>query len=267
MHAELNGSLQHSAVAPNMMHMQSASQSLREAAGEQADDNAVPGALHSELQCLSAQAILIQENERYRIAKDLHDGLGQSLTMISLGLEECATLLSNNAPGEAEASLQKMRLRVRDAFAELRRVAMDLRPSMLDDLGILATLSWFFREFENSCSGIRVEKHLLVQESSIPVRLKISIYRILQEAVSNIVKHAKANHIRVTLVKAGDTLHLSIEDNGQGFDPAVRDNYCFLCKGLGLSSMKDRANFSGGIYRIESAVGEGTRIHVSWTCS
>lgn len=265
MHAESRGGLQHSALAPNMMPMQGASQALRELAGEQADGSSAQSPSQHDLQ-LSAQALLMQENERYRIAKDLHDGLGQSLTMISLGLEECATLLSNNAPGEAEASLQKMRLKVRDAFAELRRVAMDLRPSMLDDLGILATLSWFFREFENSCSGIRVEKHLLVQESSIPVRLKISIYRILQEAVSNIVKHAKANHIRVTLVKAGDTLHLSIEDNGQGFDPAVRDNYCFLCKGLGLSSMKDRANFSGGIYRIESAVGEGTRIHVSWTC-
>lgn len=274
MHAELDNSLQHRGLAPNMMSMQRNSYALRERAYRHADRHADASAVRgeaqcasqSELQCLSAQTLQVQENERHRIAKDLHDGLGQSLTMISLGLSECVTLLANAESGKAEQSLQKIRSKVRDAFAELRRVVMDLRPSMLDDLGILATLSWFFREFENAGTGIRIEKHLPVQERSIPVRLKVPIYRILQEAISNIVKHAQADHIRVSLVKAGDQLHLSIEDNGQGFDPTVRDNYCFVRKGLGLLSMKDRANISGGVCRIDSAVGQGTRIHVSWPC-
>lgn len=270
MRAEINSSLQQRALLPTIMSMQGASQAMRELADEHEDESSAPRdelrASPSELQSLSAQALLTQENERYRIAKDLHDGLGQSLTMISLGLGECATLLANNAHCEAEESLQKMRLKVRDAFAELHRVVMDLRPSMLDDLGLLPTISWFFREFESAATGISVDKHLLIAESVIPASLKIPIYRILQEAVSNIVKHAKADHIRVSIVKEGGTLQLSIEDNGQGFDSGMRDNYCFLCRGLGLLSMKDRANLSGGIFRIDSAAGQGTRIHVSWTC-
>ena len=220
-----------------------------------------------ELRRLSAQILTIQENERQRIATDLHDGLGQSLTLIRLGLEQCSVLLAANAHAEAEEALQQLRMKLKDTFDELRRVAMDLRPSTLDDLGILATLSWFFREFENACHGITIEKHLLVQESNIPAQLKTSIFRILQEAICNIVKHAKADHIRVSLIKAGDELHLSIEDNGQGFAPAVLDNYCPLGKGLGLVSMKERAIISGGTYRIDSAVSKGTQIYVSWPCS
>lgn len=239
-------------------------------AGEQADGSvAMKEALcapQNELRRLSSQILTIQESERQRIATDLHDGLGQSLTLIRLGLEECSALLAANSLSKAEEALQQLRLKVKDAFAELRRVAMDLRPSTLDDLGILATLSWFFREFENACHGIKIEKHLLVQESSIPIRLKISIFRILQEAICNIVKHAKADHIRVSLIKAGDVLHLSIEDNGRGFDTAELVNYCPQGKGLGLVSMKERAMISGGTYRIDSTVGKGTGIYVSWPC-
>lgn len=224
-------------------------------------------AAQSELRRLSNMLLSIQESERQRIAADLHDGLGQSLMLIKLALEDVAGLLAANALSEAKESLQQLRAKVQDVSGELRRVAMDLRPSMLDDLGILATLSWFFRECESACHSIKIERHLLVQENSIPVPLKITIFRILQEAICNSVKHAKADHIRVGLIKADEVLHLSIEDNGQGFDPAERENYCSLEQGHGLLSMKERAKFSGGNYRIESAVGLGTRISVSWPCS
>lgn len=222
--------------------------------------------LQNQIGCISGKFLAIQENERQRIAKDLHDGLGQSLTLISIELEKCAALLAENAHCDVEKSLLQIRSKVRYTFGELRRIAMDLRPSMLDDLGILATLTWFFRELENACRSIKIEQHLLIQENDIPAQLKVSIFRILQEATSNIVKHAKADHIRVSLMKTGDRLYLSIEDNGLGFDPAQRDNYCFLCGGLGLMSMKERAHISGGTYRLESSVGKGTRIYVTWSC-
>jgi signal transduction histidine kinase len=223
-------------------------------------------ASQNELRRLSTQILTIQERERKRIATDLHDGLGQSLTLIKLGLEECSALLEANALWEVEESLQQLRLKIKDTFGELRRVAMNLRPSMLDDLGILSTLSWFFREFENACHGIKIERNFMVQESSVPVQLKISIFRILQEAICNIIKHSKADHICVSLMKVGNLLCLTIEDNGQGFDPAEMDNYCPHGKGLGLVSMKERANISGGSCRIDSAISKGTRIYVSWTC-
>ncbi|MFA6901546.1 MAG: sensor histidine kinase [Gallionellaceae bacterium] len=223
-------------------------------------------ASQDELRRLSAQILTIQENERQRIATDLHDGLGQSLTLVRLGLDECSAFLAENAFSDAEVSLQHLRVKVQNALGELRRVAMDLHPSTLDDLGIIATLSWFFREFENTCRSIKIEKHLLVEEGCIPASVKVAIFRILQEATSNIVKHAKADHIRVNLMKAGNMLHLSIEDNGQGFDPAGRGNNCRPGKGLGLVSMKERAKFSGGTYQIDSAISRGTRIYVSWSC-
>lgn len=217
-----------------------------------------------ELRSLSAQILTIQENERHRIATDLHDGLGQSLTMIRLGLEECSNLLAANSVHEAEAELEHLRASVKEAFSELRRIAMDLRPSTLDDLGILATLSWFFREFENTCHCTRIERNLLIEESDIPAPLKITIFRILQEAISNIVKHAKADLIRVSLIKDSNALRLAIEDNGTGFNPAG-----LVCngpqgRGLGLLSMQERAKFSEGSFKIETANGQGTRITVCW---
>lgn len=271
MHSDFIGGRPPCPLASNIDTMQGAGQALcavcaltYEQAGEAVGE--VACASQNELRRLSAQILTIQENERHRIATDLHDGLGQSLTMIRLGLEECTSLLGSNANNEAKESLQRLRSQVRDAFEELRRVAMDLRPSTLDDLGILATLSWFFREFENSCHCTKIEKHLLVRESDIPAPLKITIFRILQEAISNIVKHAKAGIIQVTLQKEGSVLQLSIEDNGQGFNPAGLVCNCPHDKGIGLLSMKERAGFSGGIFQLDSAIGRGTRINVCWPC-
>lgn len=209
-------------------------------------------------QFLVSQLLEVREREQQRIATDLHDVLGQSLTMIKLSVHESMMLLAENEAGEANELLQRLALMVGNAMGELRHVIMNLRPAMLDDLGILATLSWFFREFETACRGIKVEQRFNLQEDSIPASLRVTIFRIIQEATNNIVKHAHAGCIRVGLKKTGDTLHLSIEDDGDGFDP-VRYG-----AGLGLLSMKERAEISGGRYTMKSAAGQGTRINVSW---
>lgn len=218
----------------------------------------------SELQRVSAQLLEIQESERRRIAIDLHDVLGQSLTMIKLGVEESLQLLVENESGAATESLQRLKHKIKDALGEVRRVAMDLRPSTLDDLGILATLSWFFREFGAVCRDMKVERDFSIEEGHVPAQLKITIFRIIQEATSNIVKHANASRIRVSLKKAGGALHLLIEDDGVGFDAAGTINYCPLGKSRGLMSMKERAKLSGGHYELASEVGLGTRIRVLW---
>ena len=219
-----------------------------------------------ELQRLSGLLVTIQEDERRRIAADLHDGLGQSLSLIKLSIEAAARQLDAGAAGEAGALLQALIPRVRQALAEVRRACTELRPAILDDLGILPTLSWFFREFEASCPQIAVEKAFNVAEHEVPLPLQITLYRIVQEATNNIVKHAGATRVRVGLDRIGDILSLVIEDNGCGFDP---DSVPFVegeARGLGLLSMKERAVFSGGSYRIASAPGQGTRIEVSWAC-
>ena len=218
----------------------------------------------SELQLVSARLLEIQESERRRIATDLHDVLGQSLTMIKISLEESLLLLDGNESEVAAESLRRLIPKVKDALGEVRRVAMDLRPSILDDLGILATLSWFFREFGAVCQDMEVGKDFSIEEKNVPAPLKITIFRIIQEATSNIVKHANASRIRVSLKEDGGALHLSIEDDGVGFDVAEMANYCPLDKGIGLLSMKERAKLSGGHYELASAVGQGTRISVVW---
>ncbi len=219
-----------------------------------------------ELRRLSGLLVTIQEDERRRIALDLHDGLGQSLSLIKLSLENAAGLLAMGEAGEAGESLRQLIARVREALVEVRRVSSDLRPSILDDLGILPTLSWFFREFESACGHIAVDKAFNVAEHEVPTELKITLYRIFQEAINNIVKHAGADRVRVRLERVDDVLHLLIEDNGCGFDPHGITWVEGQCRGLGLFSMKERASFSGGTYRIASAVGQGTRIEVSWPC-
>jgi len=221
-------------------------------------------AQQTELRWMASQLLAIQENERKRIAADLHDGLGQSLTMIKLALAETEQLLASGSVREAAESLRRLRLKAHDALEEVRHVAMDLRPPMLDDLGILPTLSWFFRELESVCHGVRVEKEFSLHENNIPGKLKITIFRIIQEATSNIIKYANADLIQVHLRHTGDALHFLVADNGDGFDlseVAIRNG---SDRGLGLMSMKERAHLSGGDYVIDSVAGQGTRIHISW---
>jgi signal transduction histidine kinase len=219
---------------------------------------------HEELRRLSGLLVSIQEDERRRIALDLHDGLGQSISLIKLSIEKTARLLAAGATGEAGESLQKLIPRIDEALVEVRRVSTELRPLILDDLGILPTLSWFFREFEAVCGGIVVDRAFNVAEHDVPAALHITLYRILQEAVHNIVKHAAADRMHVRLDRCHGALHLVIEDNGRGFDPdSVR---CVEggTRGLGLLSMKERASFSGGTYHLRSAPGQGTCLKVSW---
>lgn len=217
-----------------------------------------------ELRRLSAMLLTIQERERQRIALDLHDVLGQSLTLIKLSLEDASRLLAANETSEAAGSLQRLKLKVNDTFDEVRRIAKDLRPSMLDDLGIMATLSWYFREVGTTCPDMKIEKDFSVQEADIPASLRIVIFRIVQEATGNIIKHAHADRIKVVISKTEGGLRLSIKDNGLGFDPAAMSRRSSLDKGIGLMSMKERAELSGGICEIKSAPGKGAKICISW---
>jgi PAS domain S-box-containing protein len=217
-----------------------------------------------ELRHLSGLLVSIQEDERRRIALDLHDELGQSLSLIKLAVEKTAEQMAVGATDAALDSLHQVIPLLKEAILEVRRVSTELRPSILDDLGILPTLSWFFREFEAVCSHIAVEKVLQVSEQEVPAPLKIIIYRIIQEATNNIVKHAAADRVRVSLYRANDALHLLIQDNGRGFDPASVDCRRGESRGLGLISMKERVSLSGGSYHLESSPGFGTHIRASW---
>jgi len=213
------------------------------------------------LRYLSSQLLLAQENERRRIAGEIHDGLGQLLNIIKSRAENLFGQMNKSKESGVVEDLIPV---IQESIQEARRIQMDLRPSILDDLGILATLSWFFREFQKTYSNIRIEKEINIKEDEVAAPLKTVIYRISQEALNNIAKHSKADHVHLSLRKTDGTVELIIRDNGQGFVLEEARSVVSSKRGLGLTSMRERAELSGGSLKIESVKGAGTVICAKW---
>ena len=217
-----------------------------------------------ELRHLSSELLRAQESERGRIARELHDGIGQWLSAIKFRVENA---LQQGRRGGAEDGFRLLELvipLIRKAIDEIRRISMALRPATLDSLGILATISWLCREFEATYRAIHVTKNFALQEKEVPEGLKVVIYRILQEALNNVAKHSGADRIRVHLGKRQGRVELSVKDNGKGFEVASVLNDQTEKPGFGLTSMRERSELSGGSFRLESGQGKGTLIRVTW---
>lgn len=218
-----------------------------------------------ELRVLSSQVLTAQESERQRIASELHDGLGQALSAIKFSLENSLILLRKSTPDCDLSQMEALIPRMQRAIEEVRRISMDLRPSMLDDLGLLATLRWFCREFQQDYSGIAVDLQLEAEEADIGKALKLITFRIVQEALNNVAKHAGTDTVVIRLSRAGDKIELDIVDHGVGFDPGeIATKRSRRTGGAGLLSMRERAEYSGGTFRVTSNKGSGTRIHITW---
>ncbi|MDB5811730.1 MAG: hypothetical protein JWN94_3852 [Betaproteobacteria bacterium] len=219
----------------------------------------------NQLRRLSAQHLSIQEMERKRVASDLHDGLGQSLSLLKMKLESAVKAAKTGAMREASMALQELVPRVTHVMDDLRNIAMNLRPAIIDEVGVRATMSWFIREIEESGTKVKVDKDINVAESDVPQPLKIAIFRILQEAANNALKHAQAERLKISLglCNGGEVLELCIEDDGAGFDPLMVEAGA-LDHGLGLQSMRERAELLGGSFALVSRTGKGTQIRVRW---
>jgi signal transduction histidine kinase len=212
----------------------------------------------SQVTNLTSQLLLAEEKERKRIARELHDGLGQSLSAIAFNVRSTLEKVGGKVKTGFE-SLEAIMPIIQQSIEEVRRIGMNLRPALLDDLGLLPTIEWFVRDYQKAYPGIRVEKQTEIEETQVPDPLKTVIYRMLQEAMNNIAKHSKANLVSISLMRRkDDRTELVIEDNGIGFDMES------VKKGLGLGSMRERAELSGGSFDIESVKGRGTVIRASW---
>jgi signal transduction histidine kinase len=216
------------------------------------------------LRTLSSQLLTVQENERKRVARELHDGIGQLLTAIKFKVENIFQEKGEGKPGAKEKSIEDIIPMIKESIEEVRRIQMDLRPSILDDLGILATLEWFCREYQKIYSHIYIEKKINLQENDMSLPLKTAIYRVTQEAMNNIAKHSQADSVHLSLRKQGNTIELTIKDNGTGFDLEEILSPERSKRGLGLNSMRERTELSGGSFFIESTAGKGTTIKASW---
>ncbi len=219
----------------------------------------------SALRALSGRLVEAQERERRRIARELHDSIGANLTAIKYILEEKRYRMgAGNAPQEGP-TLEKIIDLVKETMEETQRMSTNLRPSILDDMGILAAIQWAVRKFQEVYSTISIETRMDIAENDVPEPLKIVIFRIVQEALNNSSKHSGADKVSLCLEKDSDNLKLIVEDNGKGFDPKGIRSQPDKAGGMGLIGMKERAEVYGGRFLIHSEIGKGTTIQAAWS--
>ena len=205
-----------------------------------------------ELKDLSKRLVDAQEQERRAISRELHDEVGQSLSALLMDVERLSAIPGKD--GEYQHALENIKTLAENSVTEVRNLALLLRPSMLDDLGLVAALEWQAREVSKR-TGMLVG---LVEENvsdSLPEEHKTCVYRIVQEALNNCSKHAYAKHVQVTIRQKPGRLSLTIQDDGKGFDP-VR------ARGLGLVGMTERVSQLNGILKVDSVAGRGTSLCV-----
>jgi PAS domain S-box-containing protein len=210
-----------------------------------------------ELQQLGAAAEATREQEKSRIARELHDELGQALTMMRMDVAWCKANLAEAAPNAA-AKLDRMENLLKSTVAATRRIASDLRPLMLDDLGLVPALEWLVQSMTQR-SGFACDLSIDDPVITLPPAHSTAVFRIVQEALTNIAKHAKASHAVVAIRHAGESLEIAIRDNGVGFaadDPRKPESF-------GLLGLRERISLLRGTASIDSAPGMGTRIVVT----
>jgi len=210
-----------------------------------------------QLRQLSLHLQDIREEERASMAREVHDVLGQQLTGFKMDLSWINRKLKSEDPELKERMAGTLKL-IDDTIKTVRRIASDLRPSLLDDLGLVAALEWQSEEFEKR-SGIKVYFKGELEEIKLLPEVAIALFRIYQELLTNVARHANAREVRSSLYTGNGQLQLSVSDNGRGFDMENKANK----KTLGLLGIKERTLLMGGRYEIKSKPGDGTAVLVS----
>ena len=214
------------------------------------------------LRWLSRKIIESQENERKQVAKELHDSVGSNLAAIKLVLEQKLESMGNGPLNDLH-SLENIIANIKDTILEVRRISNHLMPSVLEDLGLLNAIRWFCQEQKKYHQNARIIHRLDIEEANIPKQLKITIFRVIQESVTNAFRHGKADLIQLKLTNAGYCIELCVTDNGSGFDPEDISSNPDALNGFGLKGMKDRAEVCNGTFKITSAIGKGTQVKLS----
>ena len=218
----------------------------------------------NQLRFLSSNLLKFQEEERIRLARSLHDNIGQILAAIKLAAERTLITAKKEKCDPVVDSLAHLIEVVRGAIETVRDLYMELRPSILDDFGIETAINWLCKKFQQSHKNVRIEKEIHIDRTVRPESLETAIFRIVEEALDNAEKHSDASKIKVYLAEIKGRMELSITDNGTGFDVDRIMSGDVWDKGLGIASMRQRVESVGGSLRIESTPGKGTTIRVSW---
>ncbi|MBW2622922.1 MAG: PAS domain S-box protein [Deltaproteobacteria bacterium] len=216
------------------------------------------------LRSLSAKLIHAQEEERKRIGNELHDELAQTLSTVKLWAESSQMHLERNNTDKAREYLGKITPIIQRSIEEIRRISRNLRPSLLDELGILAAINSMCDEYTATHPEIKIIREMDIQEEEIPESLKIVIFRVFQEALTNVAKHSKADLVRLCLQKTANHITLSLTDNGHGFDTKKVQSQNPSKRGIGLTSMRERVTSSSGRFTVESSSDAGTTLKATW---
>jgi PAS domain S-box-containing protein len=210
---------------------------------------------------ISRKSIDALEADRKAVSRELHDGIGSSLSAVKFLLEEVAEQL-REAPAAAGPLLMKGIAYLSDIIKESKRLSVNLRPLSLDDLGLLATITGYIRQFKEQNPRITTVAHIEISEDEIPDTLKIVIYRILQESLTNVARHSQAGRIDIRLKQQNDLIELEVEDDGRGFDLRRQMDNKDPFSGFGLKSMQERAEICCGTMSIATEPGHGTRLRI-----
>jgi signal transduction histidine kinase len=196
----------------------------------------------------------VREEERMRIAREIHDELGQALTALKVDLARLAARMPREQPALVESARAMMGI-AEGAIHSMRRIATDLRPAVLDDLGLMAALDWLALDFQER-TGIACRLTASVSDLSIGPEPATALFRICQEALTNVIRHACATRVTICLEEEGDTVLMAVQDDGRGITDSERANK----KSLGLLGIRERAALLGGEATIAGQPGEGTRV-------
>ncbi|MEY2504405.1 MAG: hypothetical protein QOG27_685 [Verrucomicrobiota bacterium] len=215
-------------------------------------------AAHGRLQILSRRFFEVQEAERRHLARELHDQIGQALTAAKINTD----MLRATAPAEMAARLQENAAILEGLLQQTRRISLDLRPPLLDDLGLVPALCWYVdQQAERAGLQAKFLPDPLVDD--VPAHIETACFRLAQEAITNVVRHSRAKKLTVKLERADNSLRLLVRDDGAGFDAIKADARAAHGASLGLLGMKERAALAGGTAEIVSSPGQGTTVEVS----
>ncbi len=215
----------------------------------------------AQLEDLVRKLVHAQEDERQRIARELHDDTGQKLTALGMGLAALEAALTADDPLRAIALLRHLRDMSDQAITELRNIMANLRPAQLDDLGLAPALRWYVKQYQTANPKTEVQVSIEKLPGRLPPEHESVLFRVAQEALTNVQRHADATRVTLRLWQEEGAVRLRVEDNGRGFDPRQPPRHA-PGSGLGLPGMRERVALVGGRLEIDSAPGQGTCILV-----
>lgn len=217
------------------------------------------------LRHISHKTMEVLEAERRIIAREIHDEIGGSLAAIKFLLEDLLTRNGDNH--EIAEPLTKTVTYIQDTIKKTKRISAELRPTMLDDLGLKATIEWFSRKLQQSFPGVTFRMTIKIDEASIAEAQKIVIYRIIQKAITNAVQYGKADTIWLSLTQVNDRIEFQIKDNGRGLDMnTLSFKDCADDAMSGLTGIKERTEICGGSFFIRSNETRGTFLLINLPC-